>query len=74
LDAALQSGQFMLDVLDLMQPGNGLSSINSSLGSSCDQPIFKGHIESHNSAGIFLEGLAYLPVETSIGSSKVADL
>jgi hypothetical protein len=64
----------LLDVAHINQPGNGLATLNSSSDASCVKDTFGDGSFRVDAAGIFLEGLAYLSAETTLGSNTVKDL
>jgi hypothetical protein len=76
LNAALESGAFMLDVAQVAQPGNGFIALAASTGSSCKvaAPIAKGEFETQNAGAISLLGLAYLPASAKLGTHSIQDV
>ena len=76
LDGAKQSVTFMVNGFGINQERNGMSYIDFVNTSTCNERHHDSSQEGFSAAdaGIFLEGLAYLPGNMTIGSITVDDL
>jgi hypothetical protein len=74
LNSAVQSGAFLTNVFGIAQRGNGIAAINASSEASCTEDLFPDISHQVSSAGLFLEGLAYLPADAKLGAYSVKDL
>ncbi|KAF8075273.1 hypothetical protein FPV67DRAFT_625578 [Lyophyllum atratum] len=73
LDAAKESGTFMLANLNITNEGNGKAAMSAKVGDSCNDSFGPGTFRIDGPAG-FIEGLAMLPPEAVLGAQTVEDL
>ncbi|KAE9407178.1 hypothetical protein BT96DRAFT_149391 [Gymnopus androsaceus JB14] len=71
LDAVQDSGSFMVDVMNITSAGNGLAAISANDSASCVDTFGPGGFKI-DQAGFFLEGLAILPGNTSVGRQDIS--
>jgi len=71
LDAAQDSGAFMVDLMNITSAGNGLATVSANDSASCGDTFGAGTFRI-DQAGFFLEGLAILPGNTSFGKQDLS--
>ncbi|KAF9052590.1 hypothetical protein BDP27DRAFT_1373374 [Rhodocollybia butyracea] len=71
LSAAQDSGAFMIDVIDVTGEGNGLAAISADDSATCSDIWSPGNYQI-DQAGLFMEGLAVLPGNTTFGLQNLS--
>ncbi|KAF9072017.1 hypothetical protein BDP27DRAFT_1321298 [Rhodocollybia butyracea] len=71
LSAAMDSGAFMIDVIQVTSPGNGVASISAN-ASGCGDIWGAGSFRLDHT-GWFMEGLAILPGSTTLGQQNTGE-
>ena len=71
LSAAQDSGAFMVDVMDITGVDNGIGAMSVNDSASCGEIFGPGNFRI-DQAGYFLEGLAVLPGDTSLGKQNIS--
>lgn len=71
LSAAQDSGGFMVDIIDITGPNNGLAAISANVSASCSDTFGPGDFRI-DQAGFFLEGLAVLSGDVYFGQQNLS--
>jgi hypothetical protein len=75
LDGARQSGAFILSTFGITRPGNGILQIENNDTVICPSSHDLSEEDlTEQAAGLFLEGLAFLPDDTMIDSKRVDEM
>jgi hypothetical protein len=71
MDAAKQSGNFIMVNMKILEPENGIAALNAISDEDCHKDSFVGGNFRLNDAGIFLDGLSVLPWDTQLNGMAV---
>ncbi|KAF8075274.1 hypothetical protein FPV67DRAFT_1665996 [Lyophyllum atratum] len=74
LNAARESGAFMVATLNVTKEGNGKGAMSAKAGDPCTRDSFGAGPFRLDGARMFIEGLAVLPPDTLIGTETVETL
>ncbi|KAE9405329.1 hypothetical protein BT96DRAFT_972656 [Gymnopus androsaceus JB14] len=71
LNAAQDSGAFMVDVINITSVNNGVAAISANDSVSCGDVFGTGNFRI-DQVGVFMEGLAVLPGDVSFGKQNIS--
>lgn len=71
LEAAQDSGGFLVDIMDITGVNNGIAAMSVNDSASCGDVFGSGTFQL-DQAGFFLEGLAVLPGNTTMGQQNIS--
>jgi hypothetical protein len=74
MDAAKESGNFVLAQMNITQPGNGKAALSANESVDCHKDIFGTGSFRLDNAGIFLDGLSVLPADTQLDGTAVSQM
>ena len=74
LEAARESGTFMISNLNITNPGNGKGAMSVKSGDPCTRDAYGGGTFRLDHTGYFLDAISILPPTTQIGSTTVDEL
>jgi hypothetical protein len=74
MDAANESGNFILANLHIMQPGNGIAAMSANASNDCRIDLFGTGTFRLENAGVFLDGLSVLPEDMKLNDTMVKQM
>ncbi|KAE9394975.1 hypothetical protein BT96DRAFT_942713 [Gymnopus androsaceus JB14] len=72
LDAAQDSGAFLIDIMHITGVNNGIAAMSVNDSASCDDVFGAGASQIAHAGFSFMEGLALLPSDTSFGQQNLS--